>query len=244
MKAVILAAGMASRLRPLTSGTPKCLLKVGERTLLQRSMDALVREGIREFVIVTGYLHEQVEAFVSRTYGEDISVRFIHNKDYETTNNIYSLWLARPEADGEDILLLDSDLLYDGDIVKRVLADRHENVLTLIRHELGEEEMKVVTDARGAITEISKTCDPAQAAGESLGIERMGKAYTAALYRELEAMMTQEHLENSFYELAFLRLISRGSTFSVLDVTDLFSCELDTVEDFETAKQRIPASLF
>lgn len=244
MKAVILAAGMASRLRPLTSGTPKCLLKVGERTLLQRSMDALVREGIREFVIVTGYLHEQVEAFVSRTYGEDISVRFIHNKDYETTNNIYSLWLARPEAEGEDILLLDSDLLYDGDIVKRVLADRHENVLTLIRHELGEEEMKVVTDARGAITEISKTCDPAQAAGESLGIERMGKAYTAALYRELEAMMTQEHLENSFYELAFLRLISRGSTFSVLDVTDLFSCELDTVEDFETAKQRIPASLF
>ena len=244
MKAVILAAGMASRLRPLTSSTPKCLLKVGERTLLQRSMDALIREGIREFVIVTGYLHEQVEAFVSRTYGEDISVRFIHNKDYETTNNIYSLWLARPEADGEDILLLDSDLLYDGDIVKRVLADRHENVLTLIRHELGEEEMKVVTDARGAITEISKTCDPAQAAGESLGIERMGKAYTAALYRELEAMMTQEHLENSFYELAFLRLISRGSTFSVLDVTDLFSCELDTVEDFETAKQRIPASLF
>lgn len=244
MKAVILAAGMASRLRPLTSGTPKCLLKVGERTLLQRSMDALVREGIREFVIVTGYLHEQVEAFVSRTYGEDISVRFIHNKDYETTNNIYSLWLARPEAEGEDILLLDSDLLYDGDIVKRVLADRHENVLTLIRHELGEEEMKVVTDARGAITEISKTCDPAQAAGESLGIERMGKAYTAALYRELEVMMTQEHLENSFYELAFLRLISRGSTFSVLDVTDLFSCELDTVEDFETAKQRIPASLF
>lgn len=244
MKAVILAAGMASRLRPLTSSTPKCLLKVGERTLLQRSMDALVREGIREFVIVTGYLHEQVEAFVSRTYGEDISVRFIHNKDYETTNNIYSLWLARPEADGEDILLLDSDLLYDGDIVKRVLADKHENVLTLIRHELGEEEMKVVTDARGAITEISKTCDPAQAAGESLGIERMGKAYTAALYRELEAMMTQEHLENSFYELAFLRLISRGSTFSVLDVTDLFSCELDTVEDFETAKQRIPASLF
>lgn len=244
MKAVILAAGMASRLRPLTSSTPKCLLKVGERTLLQRSMDALVREGIREFVIVTGYLHEQVEAFVSRTYGEDISVRFIHNKDYETTNNIYSLWLARPEAEGEDILLLDSDLLYDGDIVKRVLADKHENVLTLIRHELGEEEMKVVTDARGAITEISKTCDPAQAAGESLGIERMGKAYTAALYRELEAMMTQEHLENSFYELAFLRLISRGSTFSVLDVTDLFSCELDTVEDFETAKQRIPASLF
>ncbi len=244
MKAIILAAGTASRLRPLTLHTPKCLLMVGERSLLQRSMDALIANGIREFVIVTGYLHTQIQDFVRQTYGDSISVRFIHNKDYETTNNIYSLWLARPEAEGEEVLLLDSDLLYDAQIVERVLTDKHENVLTLIRHELGEEEMKVVTDAHGAITEISKTCDPALAAGESLGIERMGKAYTTALYKELEVMMNEEHLENTFYELAFLRLIAKGSTFSVLDVTDLFSCELDTVEDFENAKQRIPAHLF
>ena len=244
MKAIILAAGTASRLRPLTLHTPKCLLKVGERTLLGRSLDALIEAGIREFVIVTGYLHEQIEDFVRKTYGDNISVRFIHNKDYETTNNIYSLWLARPEAEGKEVLLLDSDLLYDAEIVKRVLADKHENVLTLIRHELGEEEMKVVMASDGSITEISKTCDPALAAGESLGIERMGKSYTSALYKELDGMMNVEHLENKFYELAFLRLIAKGHTFSVLDVTDLFSCELDTVEDFENAKQRIPAHLF
>ena len=244
MKAIILAAGTASRLRPLTLHTPKCLLKVGERTLLGRSMDALIKAGIREFCIVTGYLHEQIEDFVSQTYGESIDVCFIHNKDYETTNNIYSLWLARPQADGQEVLLLDSDLLYDGQIVERVLADSHDNVLTLIRHELGEEEMKVVMNEDGAITEISKTCDPALAAGESLGIERMGEAYTTALYKELEVMMNEEHLENTFYELAFLRLIAKGSTFSVLDVTDLFSCELDTIEDFENAKLRIPASLY
>ena len=252
VRAIILAAGRASRLRPLTSNTPKCLLKVGERTLLQRSMDALIKAGISEFVIVTGYLHEQIEDFVRKTYQDPLpsgrghcgSFRFIHNKDYATTNNIYSLWLARPEAEGQEVLLLDSDLLYDGQIVERVLADSHDNVLTLIRHELGEEEMKVVMDEDGAITEISKTCDPASAAGESLGIERMGKAYTTALYKELDGMMNKEHLENTFYELAFLRLIAKGFTFSVLDVTDLFSCELDTVEDFENAKQRIPAYLY
>ena len=276
MKAIILAAGTASRLRPLTLHTPKCLLKVGERSLLQRSIDALIEAGIREFVIVTGYLHEQIEDFVRQTYPEFFlplredrggSFTFIYNEAYETTNNIYSLWLARPEAEGKEVLLLDSDLLYDGEIVKRVLADKHENVLTLIRHELGEEEMKVVIDEEGSIVEISKTCDPALAAGESLGIERMGKAYTTALYKELEEMKTlsnspllkgEEHKvsplrvglvgsggwENKFYELAFLRLIAKGQTFSVLDVTDLFSCELDTVEDFENAKQRIPAHLF
>ena len=145
MRAIILAAGTASRLRPLTLHTPKCLLKVGERTLLERSMDALIKAGIREFCIVTGYLHEKIEDFVKQTYGESIDVCFIHNKDYETTNNIYSLWLARPKADGQEVLLLDSDLLYDGQIVERVLADSHENVLTLIRHELGEEEMAKVS---------------------------------------------------------------------------------------------------
>lgn len=254
MKAVILAAGMASRLRPLTNNTPKCLLKVGERSLLQRSIDALVENGVREFVFVTGYLHEMIEEFVGKQY-PDLKCTYIYNNVYESTNNIYSLWLARPEAENEDILLLDSDLLYDPQIVGRVLAANADNILTLIKHPLGEEEMKVVTNANGSILEISKTCNPAEAAGESLGIEKMGKSYTAALYKELEIMMNAErYITNAdgktidqrdiFYERAFERLIPQGHTYKVLDVTDLFSCELDTVEDFNTAKQLIPANLY
>lgn len=241
MKAIILAAGTASRLRPLTEHTPKCLLEIGQRTLLGRSMDALIENGIRDFVIVTGYLHEMIEQFVAKTYGDSINVTFIHNAVYDSTNNIYSLWLARPEAEGQDILLLDSDLLYDGNIIKEVLAVDAPSVLTLIRHELGEEEMKVVTDEKGEILEISKTCSVSDACGESLGIEKMGKEYTRALYRELEPMMNEEHLENKFYELAFERLIPQGHTFKVIDVTNFFSCELDTVEDFMTAKEKLEA---
>ena len=238
MKAIILAAGTASRLRPLTDSTPKCLLKIGGRSLLQRSIDALTANGISEIVIVTGYLHEQIESFVDQQY-PSLRVTYIYNKEYSTTNNIYSLWLARPEADGEDVLLLDSDLLYDPAILNRVMACSHSNVLTLIRHTLGEEEMKVVTDDQDSILEISKTCNPALAAGESLGIERMSKSYTTALYRELAIMIGQEGLSNIFYERAFERLIPQGHTFRVLDVSDLFSCELDTVEDFENASQKI-----
>lgn len=245
MRAIILAAGMASRLRPLTDNTPKCLLKIGERSLLQRSIDALTSNDIKEIVIVTGYLHNQIEDFVKQQY-PSLDVTFIHNGVYDSTNNIYSLWLARPKADGEEILLLDSDLLYDPEIITRILNTKAENILTLIRHDLGEEEMKIVTDggSEGNITEISKTCSPSDAIGESLGIEMMGKSYTSALYQELEPMMNQEHLENVFYEKAFERLIPRGHTFKVLDVTDLFSCELDTVEDFQNAKEKIPQSLF
>ena len=226
MIAVILAAGMAKRLRPLTDNTPKCLLDVKGRSLLERSMDALKGAGIQEFVIVTGYLNHMIENFVKDHYGDSIRVTFIHNALYDSTNNIYSLWLAGKAVAGKEFLLLDSDLLYDPQIVKNVLASKADNVLTLIRHELGEEEMKVV---------LGKA-----AAGESLGIEKIGAAYSSALYAELEKMMNVEHLENTFYELAFERMIPQGHTYSVLDASDYFSCELDTVEDFENAKSTIP----
>lgn len=244
MKAVILAAGTASRLRPLTNDTPKSLLNIGTRPLLQRSMDALIQNGIREFVIVTGYLSEKIRTFVTQTYSDNIKVTFINNDIYDKTNNIYSLWLARPEADGEEILLLDSDLLYDPKIVTEVLDCEAENVLTLIQHDLGEEEMKVVIDPNGLILEINKTCNPSIATGESLGIEKMGRDYTRALFHELDTMINNEKLDNVFYELAFERLIKSGYTYRVLNVSHLFSCELDTVEDFQNAKHNIPEELY
>ncbi len=240
MIAVILAAGMASRLRPLTNNTPKCLLDVKGRSLLERSMDSLMASGVSDFVIVTGYLNHMIEEFVAKRYGDSIRVTFIHNEVYDSTNNIYSLWLARKAVDGKQFLLLDSDLLYDPQIAKHVIDSASDNVLTLIRHELGEEEMKVVIGADGNITEISKTCSPAAAAGESLGIEKIGAAYSKALYVELDKMMNEEHLENKFYELAFERLIKQGHTYTVFDASDYFSCELDTVADFENAKSTIP----
>ena len=242
MKALILAAGMASRLRPLTTNTPKCLLKIGERCLLQRSLDALIAAGIDEFVIVTGFLHEKIEEFVTSHYPE-LNVTFILNEVFDSTNNIYSLWLARKEVEGCDTLLLDSDLVYDPEIIKRVLAERSPNILTLIKHPLGEEEIKVIVDSKGSIVELNKTCNPSDAIGESLGIERMGAEYTSALYKELDGMMNKEHLENVFYEVAFERLAKQGHHFRVLDVTDLFSCELDTVEDFQNAVSKVPAKL-
>ena len=102
MKAVILAAGIASRLRPLTDTTPKCLLKVGERCLLQRAFDALLQNGFREFVIVTGYRQQQIVNFLEAHYPA-LEVTFIYNEKYASTNNIYSLWLTRPYVDKEDM---------------------------------------------------------------------------------------------------------------------------------------------
>jgi choline kinase len=243
MKAIILAAGIASRLRPLTDNKPKCLLEIGDKCLLQRAMDGLIANGIKEFVVVTGYLHNQIEEFLQRYQGE-AGITFIHNELYSSTNNIYSLWLARKEAEGKDVLLLDSDILFDPQIVARLLKSEHGDILALNNHPLGEEEIKIIPDAEGRVAEISKTCSIPDAIGESIGIERMSAAYTAALYKELEVMIEGEGLDNVFYERAFERLIPQGHTFYVEDTTDLFSIELDTVEDFNSAKQLIPANLY
>ena len=85
MIGVILAAGMAKRLRPLTDNCPKCLLKVGEKTLLQRTVDALLATGISELVVVTGYRAEMIRDFLTSHY-PTLNIHFLHNADYEHNN--------------------------------------------------------------------------------------------------------------------------------------------------------------
>jgi choline kinase len=108
---------------------------------------------------------------------------------------------------------------------------------------LGEEEMKVVVDADSRITEISKTCRPEDAMGESVGIEKITADYSEALARELDQMILQEGLIDIFYERAFERLIPQGHTFKVVDTTHYFSYELDTPEDFQRAQELMPKEL-
>lgn len=243
MKAVILAAGIASRLRPLTDTTPKCLLKIGERCLLERAFDALIRNGFNEFIIVTGYRQQQIVDFLQTHYPTQ-EITFIYNEKYESTNNIYSLWLTRPYIDGEETLLLDSDIVFDPQIVEKLLHSDKVDALALNRHELGAEEIKVVADKEQRVVEISKVCSISEAIGESIGIEKMSAAYTKALFQELEVMITTEGLDNIFYERAFERLIPKGYSFYVIDTTEYFSAELDTVEDFRQAQKLIPVSLY
>ena len=101
MIGVILAAGMAQRLRPLTDACPKCLLKVGKKTLLARIVEAMVSVGCSELVIVTGYKEEMIRQFMNEHYPK-VSVFFLNNADYELNNNIYSLWMAGKLVSGKE----------------------------------------------------------------------------------------------------------------------------------------------
>lgn len=235
MKAVILAAGTASRLRPLTENTPKCLLKVNGKTLLERTLDNFIANGISEFLIVTGYLQNMIIDFIKNNYPA-LNIKFVYNKDFSTTNNIFSLYLAEEFAKGEDFILSDSDILFSKDIISALLANKNPDVLAMNRHELGEEEIKIISDNDCNVLEISKVCSIEKAVGESVGLEKFSKNYSEALFKELHQMIDREGLSNVFYEKAFERLIPQGYIFKYLDTTDFFSMEIDTVEDYEKVK--------
>jgi choline kinase len=235
---------MAKRLRPLTDSKPKCLLEVGGKTLLERTVRAMQQAGIKEYVVVTGYRGEMIRSFLENyAKSQDIHFTFLHNTDYEHNNNIYSLWMAGEVVRGKDFLLMDSDILCDPAAVVAI-AHQEETALALNRHECGEEEIKVIVDADNRIMELSKTCSIEQAIGESVGFEKMTASYSTALFKELEQMIEREGLIDVFYERAFERLIPQGHTFRIVDTTQFFSIELDTPEDFENAKQLIPAELY
>jgi choline kinase len=234
MKAVILAAGIASRLRPLTNNTPKCLLKVGEKNILELTIENLIANSISDIIIVTGFLENQIKDFVRRRFPK-LKTTFIYNDVYSSTNNIYSLWLAKDVLQGDDMLLMDSDIVFDMQIIQKLLNSGYENCLALKRHDVLDEEIKVKVDKRGRVLEISKEVKLADAAGESVGIEIFGKNTLSELFRIIDRKVSIENNVNQFYESAFQELINNKKDIFVVDTNEYFCMEIDTSEDLQLA---------
>ena len=233
MTAVILAAGIASRLRPLTDAIPKSLLEVGGKPLLQRNLESLKAQGISRCVIVTGYLREKIEKFVTGLH-LGIQIEFIHNPVFDQTNNNYSLWLTRPAVHADDILLLDADILFHSEILTRLFTSQHADAL-IIRADgsLGHEEIKCELNDEGAITRIGKHLDPERASGESLGIERFSSRVTAKLFD----VLSRRHVHDEFYEASFQEVIDNGAKIYAVDSGGLPCMEIDTPADLLAAEE-------
>jgi choline kinase len=234
MKAVILAAGVASRLRPLTNHIPKCLLSVSSKNILELTIENLLVNNITEIVIVTGYLENKIRDFIDLRFPE-LNITLIYNEFYNSTNNIYSLCLARNVLNGDDMLLMDSDIVFDSQIIEKLCNSERENCLALKRHDLSDEEIKVKIDQKGRILEIGKEVKISEAAGESVGIELFGREVIPALFKIIERKVTIEKNVNQFYEAAFQELISSSHDIYIADISEYFSMEIDTAEDLKLA---------
>ena len=238
MKTVILAAGAGSRLKPLTDHLPKCLLKAGGKSILEMTIDNLLATGNSEIIIVTGYLENKIRAFVRERFPE-LNVTFILNNFYTSTNNIYSLWLAKDEVLGDDMLMMDSDIIFDKSIITKLLVSGYKNCLALKRHDVHEEEIKVRIDAQGRVIEIGKNVIPTEAAGESIGIELFGKETLPELFGIINRMVVPDKKVNIFYEAAFQELADKKNNLFVVDTTEYPCMEIDTKEDLIAADELV-----
>lgn len=234
MKTIILAAGIASRLRPLTDHKPKCLLEVGGKSILELTVENLLATHITEIIIVTGYLEYQIREFMTERF-PFLDITYIHNTLYASTNNIYSLWLAKDAVLGDDMMMMDSDIVFDKLILTKLLKSGHKNCLALKRHDVHDEEIKVKTDSTGRVVEIGKEVKPSEAAGESIGIEVFGRETLKELYRILDQKIVTEKKVNEFYETAFQELADINNDIYIVETNEYFCMEIDTEEDLINA---------
>ncbi|MBN2379002.1 phosphocholine cytidylyltransferase family protein [candidate division WOR-3 bacterium] len=231
MQTIILAAGEGRRLHPLTLDRPKAMLEVEGRTLIGRAIDSLHAAGItdEEIILLSGHKAEKLKVAVP-------NCRFINNEVFASTNNIYSLWLARELLEGKDFILLNSDVLFAAGLTRDILEDRRKSVLMVDDvNPLKEEEMRVITDPDGRITAISKTLHVKQSAGEYIGLARFGKDFSKALFAQIDRMM-DEGQTGVWYENAIDAILDSCPLYS-LSTGGLPWIEIDTHEDLARAAE-------
>lgn len=236
-EAVILAAGTGTRLRPLTEQTPKCLLDVGGQTILARQLERIAAAGITRAVIVTGYLADRVEEHLHR-HPPPIEVALAPNPDFATTGNCMSVLAARTRVTGRGIVLCDGDVVLTGDALRRLVELPSPCGLLLdTETRLGEEEMKAQLDDRGNVRRLSKQVAPAEAAGESIGVQKVGGPALPILWATLEAMRESGDT-TGYYEDAFQRMMQAGISFQTVSIGHQEWTEIDDLADLEDARAR------
>ena len=236
MKAVILVAGRGNRLRPLTDRTPKCLLRINDKTILEHQISNLFYYGIRSIILVVGYKIDAVVNAISQMKEKycGLDIIFVENPIYYKTNTLYSLWLASRHVRHDDFLYLNGDVVFGKKVLEALLNSPYDACLAVEKKRVGREEVKVIVN-QGFVKRIGKDLDPSESYGEFIGIAKFSKNFNKLLIRKLNSLVRQKFI-NEFFEKA-LDELARVINIRVVDITGLPCIEVDTLEDYEVAKE-------
>jgi choline kinase len=233
VRALVLAAGQAIRLRPFTVETPKCLLDVGGRPILAHLLEALAVERIAEAVIITGYLGEQIRAFVR---GAGFPVTVVENPRYAETNNLYSVWVGRDRLLGSPFVICYADILFHPDILKGCLEGPGDICLAVSTEVHAESKKVTVRGTR--VLAVSKTVPPAEVTGTFLGIARFSSDGGRLFLAEIERL-TQAGATNEYYTAALERLIAKGVPVHCSVTTGLPWIDIDGPQELDRAREEV-----
>jgi choline kinase len=239
MQAVILAAGRGTRLRPVTDHCPKCLVEVQGKPILQYQLEGLCDAGVRECVIVVGYRAAQVRNFFGARF-RDVGITYVENEIFDSTNNIYSLWLALQEITG-DLLLLEGDLVFEPSLLIDLLGAPYENMAVVDRFQPFMNGTVILAHEDVASAIVLMRDQPAGFDyGSALKTVNIYKFSCQAVSDELMPTIgdyVSRGLTDYFYEIAISRAIARGAIqLHVLRTGHRLWTEVDTEDDLRKAK--------
>ena len=237
LTAIILAAGVARRLAPLTDHTQKSLLQVGGRAILAWMLEALHGVGIRRAVIVVGHCADQVTALAASAPRE-LAVRTVHNPDYQKGSSL-SLYCAREVIGREPTLIMDADVVFPREFLRRLVGSTAANAFLIDRGftDTGEEVKFYIQGDR--VIALGKKVVPKvwERVGEGIGFFKCGAEAGPELVRLLEQVIAASD-GLCEYEDALHLLVSRHPVRAV-DVTGLPWTEVDFAEDLRRAQAEV-----
>lgn len=233
MRGVILAAGKGARLNGAASDRPKCLVKIGGTSLLQRQIETLRAAGIRDVVVVAGCQAERVR----REAGSGVTI--VENPRFAETNSLYSLWLARGVLTG-GVIVLNCDVLFHPRLLDDLLTARYEDALLVAPPEpsmpYGPEEMKVAVRG-GRVAAMSKSLDPDGADGENVGIARFGPSGARLLVTIMDRTVAAGRIRE-WAPYAFERFAAERPLYAI-GTRGLPWIEIDFPEDYRRAVDEV-----
>ena len=244
MKGLILSAGMGTRLLPLTQTRPKCLVNVAGRPMMEYQLDSLARAGVDACVIVVGHMADAVRGYFGSSY-RGVRLSYVENTTYASTNNLFSLWLARGEFD-DDILLLESDLVFDDSLVSELVQMDEPNVAIVDRFQPSMDGTVILAEEGVATSMVLKADQGPRfdygAALKTVNIYRLSReSLTEAIVPKMREFLA-EGRDDQFYEAVFAELIGAGRMkMALLNTGKKKWAEIDTLGDLSDAEKMFAA---
>lgn len=229
MQAIILAAGVGSRLRTLSGGRPKCLIEVGGKPLILHQLQALADHGVGPVTCVLGYQADVVRSVI----GDRADV--VINERYEETNSLYSLWLARERVKGE-FVLLNCDLLFDPDILARLLEEEGNVLAYDSTSSQGREQTKVAIRQR-KVVDIGKDLPAGSARGESLGMLKFGAEGATAMLQMADFLIRDG--QEKAWVIEATRAVCQMVPIYGVNVAGKAWTEIDFPYDLDVARREV-----
>ena len=241
MQAIILAAGMGKRLGEHTKDNTKCMVKVNGVRLIDRMLTQLSTRNFSRVVIVVGYKKDELIKHIGNRYDDRIKIEYVHNDIYDKTNNIYSLALAKEYMLKEDMLLLESDLIFDDSMLDLIINDPNPNLALVAKYETWMDGTMVrISEDNDILNFIPKKAfrySDIEHYYKTCNIYKFSREFSATQYVPFLEAYSKAMGNNEYYEqvLRVLTALDRSS-LKALPITNEKWYEIDDVQDLDIAE--------